>query len=838
MTAPSFQGSPTGGPLSSVTMPHVTESVTVCEETGKTDETVNVTNNEFMDAVFGTEYSDIRSMVVSFEGNPHTVSKSAWAGAAWSQDSILPLDNNNFFSLSSFRPNDAGQYRRQKSQFSALHVIVLDDVGTKVGKERVKLQPSWVLETSEGNFQYGYILSEPLRDAATADKLVNATIAASLCDPGASGPTARIVRLPEGVNGKHDPAFRCRMMSWNPDRRYAIEQLVDGLELDMNPLGNRKRGEKHTGAPDGGDLVFVPCPTENAVIVALKDRKLYKAPLGDGKHDITCPWCTEHTGAVDGGTAYFEPSDEFPIGGFHCFHGHCKDRHIRDFLQNLGVEVAAARMKPTIRVVQGEIHRVVDAAEKELAKSGKYYQRGGSIAAIHTDPGTRETTVKPLGKPALTAALSSVSVWEKYDGRSHAMTRIDPPERHCMVLADAVEYKHLPVLNGLARQPYLRPDGTIVKTAGYDAATGMYGVFNAMDFSIPDEPTKEDAEKALHLIKGLLGEFSFKYESDCSAALSAIFTAVIRPSLPLAPAFHVKAPVIGSGKTFLCQVITAHASPQRSAPMTFPQDDEECRKLLHAEFLKSPAVIEFDNLTGDLVPHKSLCTALTSEFVTGRILGVSKTATVGTRALFLSSGNNVGPVGDMARRCVTINLDPACETPAARIFRNPDLLSNLLRDRGQYVSAALTIIRAWIVAGRPKAECKSIASYGDWSDLCRQPLLWLGLPDPVSSIFETMMEDPERETLGRFLEVWHGCFGSKPMMIRDAMNFIPSAATGSIQELREVMQDIAAERDGIINRKRLGWWMKRHAGRIVDSKRLVSVGGSGSAGKWKVESVS
>lgn len=106
-------------------------------------------------------------------------------------------------------------------------------------------------------------------------------------------------------------------------------------------------------------------------------------------------------------------------------------------------------------------------------------------------------------------------------------------------------------------------------------------------------------------------------------------------------------------------------------------------------------MVEFDNLTGDLVAHKSLCTALTSKFMSGRILGVSKTATVGTRALFLSSGNNVGPVQDMTRRCLTIRLSPQCEVPAALSFTRPDLVRDVLRERGRYVSAALTIIRAW-----------------------------------------------------------------------------------------------------------------------------------------------
>ena len=347
--------------------------------------------------------------------------------------------------------------------------------------------------------------------------------------------------------------------------------------------------------------------------------------------------------------------------------------------------------------------------------------------------------------------------------------RTDPPARHATVLFDSTSYHHLPVLNGLTRQPYLRPDGSLMTAAGYDRSTGMFGVFDAREFSIPENPIRAEAEAALALLKDLLTEFSFASDTDLAAALAAMLTAAIRPSLAHAPMIHVRAHMVGSGKSYLCELITAFATPQRGTPTTFPGDDEECRKLLLAELLRAPAVIEFDNLTGDLVAHKSLCTALTSEHMSGRILGVSKTATVNTRALFLSSGNNVGPVQDMTRRCITIHLDPGCEVPAARSFKRPDLVRDVLRERGRYVSAALTIVRAWIVAGRPKATCKPLAGYGDWSDLCRQPLLWLGLADPTESVFEAMADDPDRETLDRLLTAWQSAFGKTPAMVRDAL---------------------------------------------------------------------
>jgi hypothetical protein len=299
--------------------------------------------------------------------------------------------------------------------------------------------------------------------------------------------------------------------------------------------------------------------------------------------------------------------------------------------------------------------------------------------------------------------------------------------------------------------------------------------------------------------------------------------------------FHVKAHTVGSGKSYLCELITAFATPRRGTPTTFPRDDEECRKFLLADLLRAPPVIEFDNLTGDLVAHKSLCTALTSEFISGRILGASKTATVGTRTLFLSSGNNVGPVQDMARRCVTIQLNPLCEVPAARRFERPDLVREVLLERGRYVSYALTIVRAWIAAGRPQSPCQALAGYGDWSDLCRQPLLWLGLADPAESVFEAVAEDPDRDTLSRLLTAWQLAFGNCAAMVREAVR--RSRFGDENADLREVLHDIAGER-GDINRRKLGWWIKRHTGRIVNGRRFVRASGNRSAEAWRVESVS
>ena len=117
-------------------------------KTGKTDKTDVVSNNEFLRVVFSGETNGSRPVVVSFRGNPGAVCAKDWSGKPWSGDD-LPVDANNYFSLGTFRPDESGKYRRIKSRFHALHAVMLDDVGSKVPRERLTLPPSWLLETSK-----------------------------------------------------------------------------------------------------------------------------------------------------------------------------------------------------------------------------------------------------------------------------------------------------------------------------------------------------------------------------------------------------------------------------------------------------------------------------------------------------------------------------------------------------------------------------------------------------------------------------------------------------------------------------------------------------------------
>ena len=88
------------------------------------------------------------------------------------------------------------------------------------------------------------MLHEPLSIGIAADRLMNAIVAAGLCDPGSNGlraRLARLARLPVAVNGKHTPPFSCRLVGWQPELRYFIGDLVAGLQLEIAPSGRPQR---------------------------------------------------------------------------------------------------------------------------------------------------------------------------------------------------------------------------------------------------------------------------------------------------------------------------------------------------------------------------------------------------------------------------------------------------------------------------------------------------------------------------------------------------------------------------------------------------------------------
>lgn len=712
---------------------------------------------------------------------------------------------------------------------------VADSIGVSTGQSLVLLPPSFEVEL--GLFQADRaskltVASQSLVDAVCAYNaslvqpvaVVDADVAATMAAPAtvnaAFSASVQIEAGKGGEAGDHaaPPASDTTFAAFTAFAGQPSGECEPAMDLTLPPstpasatqapspsLNTQKAAQE---AWD--DDVFTHKAAENPVVAALMAAGHYVTPLGSGLHELTCPWASEHTGDSDMKTTYAEPHGHNVTGVFECSHQHSENHGTNDLLERLGVEKMAARHKPLIHVAEGELHRVIDAAESVLAGRGSYYQAGGIIVSITTDPSTGDPSIAPANVQELTKALSEAIAFEKFSPRK-GWVPCDPPARHTGLLHKLQTFSYLPVLVGVARQPYFRDDGFLVTQPGYDQVSKRFGVFDASQFAIPAHPTKETALGALAMLRDVLSEFRFGGPTDEAAALSATFTATTRPALAHAPLFHAMAAISGSGKSYLCEMIVAFSGPAESLKVSFPPTSEEATKAIMSFLVKNPAVVEFDDMTTDLLPHGIINRMLTADPITDRVLGYSKTVTVSTRSLFLSSGNNVGPLRDMLRRVVIINIDPRCATPTTITYKgNP--VDTVRKHRGAYVAAVLTIIQAWKAAGSPRSNVSSIATYGGaWADYCRHPLIWLGLPDPATSLLAQVQHDPDSEALGALLSAWFKEFGSTPTTVRKV---IATASFGN-EDLHDAIYDFPVVDRGDINPSKLGWLLKKNANRIV-----------------------
>jgi hypothetical protein len=557
------------------------------------------------------------------------------------------------------------------------------------------------------------------------------------------------------------------------------------------------------------DDVFTPAPRGNPVVRALKDASLYRSPGTPGQHVVTCLWASEHEQDQPDEAIYFEPTSSRPLGAYVCAQTHMEEPRMDRVFSRLSVEESAARCKSRIRLVPGEGVRIIDRAERALVSQSRFYQSGGAIVTVRVTP-AGEATAVPVTEQTIIRALSVASDWEKFDGSAKVWRRCDPPSQIARQLLGSQVYDHLPTLDHIARQPFFRQaDSVLVTEPGYDTKSRTYGAFQGKTFPpVPSSP--EAAFAALSELKELLAEFHFASPADGAAALCGIVTAAARSSLPLSPAFNVTASTPGSGKSYIASLLAAFASPGEPLNMSYPTSADEATKAMLAALTGKPAMILFDDMQTDWLPHGTMNRILTSETVADRVLGSNNTRQVSTRTFVMGTGNNVGPVRDMCRRVVTITLWPETGTPATLSYRRKPV-EEVKADRERFVSLALTIPSAWRAAGCPKADVPSIATFGAWSDTCRQSLIWLGEPDPATSLIQQVQNDPDGELFGRMMLAWHAHFGSKATTVRKV---IERAATDST--LQDAIIELPVADRNVITPKKFGWFLRKNENHIVN----------------------
>ena len=327
----------------------------------------------------------------------------------------------------------------------------------------------------------------------------------------------------------------------------------------------------------------------------------------------------------------------------------------------------------------------------------------------------------------------------------------------------------LPVLTGIATTPTMRADGSVVSADGYDAASGLIIDTQGVAFPpVPDAPSRDDGRAALDALADVIGEFPFVSDDEGgrpggdqpsqsrSAALAMILTAVARPMFSAAPMFGVSAPTMATGKSLLADVPAMIVTGRRATKMSQGASEEEDEKRLLSVLMQGDPVNVIDNITRP-IEGDALCTILTEETWRCRVLGRSEMRDVGTKATFIATGNNLSFRNDMASRAVLASLDAELENPGERVFRR-DLKTHVPEHRGELAVAALTVLRSYIAAGRPRMEGMAASRFEDWA-VVRAALIWLGEPDPWATNERVAVGDEARAGHRELMSAIAGAFG-------------------------------------------------------------------------------
>jgi putative DNA primase/helicase len=217
-----------------------------------------------------------------------------------------------------------------------------------------------------------------------------------------------------------------------------------------------------------------------------------------------------------------------------------------------------------------------------------------------------------------------------------------------------------------------------------------------------------------------------------------------------------------------------------------------------------------------------------------RILGKSENPTLPNNAAFFATGNNLVIVGDMTRRAIVGTLDPKTEQPELREFHTEDPIATAKRERPTYVCAALTILRAFHVAGRPEQK-PPLGSFEDWSRWVRDALIWLGEPDPCATMERLRTDDPRLRELRAVLHHWSASIGTADVTVKQVLDKATAQYEGAFlqSDFREALLVVAGDR-GAINSLRLGKWLGLSKGRVVNGMRIEQRSLLHGEGRWRV----
>lgn len=510
------------------------------------------------------------------------------------------------------------------------------------------------------------------------------------------------------------------------------------------------------------------------------------------------------------------------------------------------------RQRPAI-TIDTDLSAMVDEAIGALEGCSTLYQRDGRlvrIVRVAKDEATARVLegtpqIRDLATATLTEILADRADWLRPDKRSNDYRPSLPPSTVVSCVAARGQWRTVPPVRGIIETPIIRPGGSIIDRPGYDSATGYYYA-PTRDFPAgPTEPSRADAVRALDALAEVWRDFPFASDAQRCMPIALALTMLGRPAIDgPTPAFVFDAPTPGEGKTLATDAAVMIATGRPAGKATFPPKGEELEKILSSAAIASAAEITFDNQDQN-VPFggAALDKALTAyPTITMRVLGQSELRTLQWLTVVVCTGNNVEIHGDTIRRSIVARIESGTERPEDRTgFLHADLLRWVGAEGPRLVVAGLTLLRAYIVAGRP--EPLTMGSYESWAGLVPSAIMWAGGANVLDARASASGAEDQSKSALRAILAGLPRLSEQPIAVRDILAVLyPSerlrgqlCAPDGHDELREALESLAPCRPGQApDAHRLGKALQRLRRRVVGGRCLDSLSLRGGRKGWVV----
>ena len=335
----------------------------------------------------------------------------------------------------------------------------------------------------------------------------------------------------------------------------------------------------------------------------------------------------------------------------------------------------------------------------------------------------------------------------------------------------------LPILERLISAPCFAADGTLHDEPGYSPESRCFLSSPTQHFEVSETPDASEVETAREVLYDVTADFPFKSQADRANWIALAVLPFARDLIPGPTPFHlISKPVEGTGGSLLADVAMRPFLGAPPESMAFAHTEQERAYSLTSRFATAPAVVLFDNVDAKL-DSSSLCSAVTTRVYSNRPVGSGTVRRFPVRCVWLATGNNPALSREMARRTVLIRLDPQCERPWDRAsFRHPHLIEYVDENREVLVWAALTLIQAWIAAGRSACPDSTprLGSFEAWRRVLGGILQAAGIDGFLSNL-SAFREAPDDELgpVKAFLGLWHARHGSDDVTVGDVIDLAP-----------------------------------------------------------------